>query len=91
MVSRLLGTRDKVAEVLSRIDTEGHRFGLLLNKAKCEIYWPSGDQHFKEFPDEVIRLKDGVFVGLSYLGDTSTQKKQMGNNDPKNWVVIPVL
>ena len=27
---------------------------------KCEIYWPSGDALFPEFPSDVIRLKEGV-------------------------------
>ncbi len=56
----LIGPRPMVAEVLSSIETHGHRFGLFLNRSKCEVYWPSGDPTFSEFPEEVTRLRSGV-------------------------------
>ncbi len=49
-----------VAEILSSIETHGHRFGLFLNRNKCEVYWPSGDLTFSEFPEEVTRLRSRV-------------------------------
>ena len=38
-------------------------FGLRLNLSKCEIFWPSGDQSFCEFPADISRVllnKGGV-------------------------------
>ena len=35
-------------------------FGLHINLDKCELYWPSGDQTFPEFPSEVRCLSEGI-------------------------------
>ena len=34
---------------------------------KCEVFWPSGDQSFSEFPPEVIRI-DTTMDGAEFLG-----------------------
>ena len=31
-------------------------FGLKLNLDKCEIFWPTGDQMFSEFPTAMRRI-----------------------------------
>ena len=67
----LIGPRAAVRQVLSCILSLGPKFGLHLNLAKCEIYWPSGDQSFAEFP-EIIRFgqdHDGFeLFGLPMVG-----------------------
>ena len=69
----IIGTRTAVRQVLDRLLVNGPRFGLHLNLSKCEIYWPSGDQAFPEFPAEVTRigeLQHGVeLLGLPVFGD----------------------
>ena len=56
----LIGPRVVLADILARIQSQGAQFGLLLNKNKCEVYWPSGSPEFIEFPTEVTRLREGV-------------------------------
>ncbi len=56
----VVGPRKSVREFFDFISTNGHKYGLLLNPAKCEVYWPSGDPDFPEFPKEICRLKEGV-------------------------------
>jgi len=55
----LVGSRTAVAKLLS---THGPSFGLSLYLKKCEVFWPSGDQSFPSFPQEVSRS----LVVLSY-------------------------
>ena len=49
------GTRPAVAELLELFRNHGPSFGLTLNLKKCEIFWPSGDTVFQNFPPEVCR------------------------------------
>ena len=56
----LIGPRSVLADILAQIQNRGAQFGLLLNKNKCEVYWPSGSPDFIEFPSEVTRLREGV-------------------------------
>ena len=60
----LVGSRQALADVLEFLNSdEVKQKGLHLNMAKCEVWWPSGDQSFPEFPPDVPRLKpDGVEV-----------------------------
>ena len=41
--------------------------GLVVNLAKCEVFWPSGDQDFPELPSEIKRISDDD-AGLELLG-----------------------
>ena len=54
------GTRNSVSAMLKCIMEKGPAFGLHLNLSKCEVYWPSGDQQFPNFPTEVRRLATGM-------------------------------
>lgn len=56
----LIGPRSLVADIMSRISAQGNQFGLLLNQSKCEVYWPTGNQDFPEFPPGVTRLREGI-------------------------------
>ena len=56
----IVGTRSEVSNMLHQFNEISPQYGLYLNINKCEIYWPSGDALFPEFPLDVIRLKEGV-------------------------------
>ena len=42
----IVGSRPAVLELLHHIGSLGPSFGLFLNKKKCELFWPAGDQSF---------------------------------------------
>ena len=72
-------TRSAVAELLELFWECGPSFVLTLNLKKCEVFWPSGDSAFGDFPPEVghpLQVSDGVellgapiFGGDQYYGD----------------------
>ena len=52
--------------------SKGPRYGLHLNMSKCEIFWPSGNQSFPEFPSElerVVNTKGGADFWALLSGD----------------------
>ena len=52
----LVGPRATLAAVLADLNSEATKIlGLELNMKKCEVWWPSGDQTFAEFPRTVER------------------------------------
>ena len=69
----IAGPRSLVAEILEHIETNGHQFGLFLNKQKWEIYWPSGNQDFPQFPDSSFARRKGYHsLDLPFGGLQST-------------------
>ena len=59
----LIGTRPEVASLLRKLQSADTSFVLQLNTAKCEVFWPSGDQSFLVFPGDVQRVyakRDGA-------------------------------
>lgn len=72
----IIGPRDEVKEIYDHLSTHGTQYGLILNPAKCEVYWPSGDQSFSEFPPTITRLRDGV----SLLGSPVYGSKSFASN-----------
>jgi hypothetical protein len=62
-----VGPCTSVSTLLSKIQSHGPDHDLILNCSRCEVFWPSGDQSFPEFPSEVCRpnLKTG---GIKFLG-----------------------
>ena len=50
-----VGKRSSVVAFLDLLSSKGPSHGLYINKKKCEVFWPSGDISFPEFPGEVIR------------------------------------
>ena len=46
----LIGSCATLASFLNVLQHDGCSFGLYPNLAKCEVFWPSGDQRFPEFP-----------------------------------------
>ena len=63
----VIGTRKAVRQLLDHLIVNGPRFGLHLNLSKCEIYWPSGDQAFPDFPVEITRIGE-IQHGVELLG-----------------------
>ena len=55
-----VGNRESIPSLLQSLLAKGPIFGLHINLDKCELYWPSGDQTFPEFPSEVRRLSEGI-------------------------------
>ena len=62
-----VGPRTAISDLLTQISKNGPKFGLHLNMKKCEVFWPSGDQFFSEFPEEVCRVRDKQ-GGVELLG-----------------------
>ena len=62
-----IGPRPAIAQLFHLLQSRGPSFGLLLNPTKCEVFWPSGDQKFSEFPSEVQRVVGSV-GGVEFLG-----------------------
>ncbi len=58
----IIGPRVSVNSLLTFIDTHGPQHGLTLNRKKCEVFWPSGDPDFPEFPPEVLRPHGGIML-----------------------------
>ena len=60
----LVGPRSVLSAVLQELaGPEVRALGLELNLAKCEVWWPSGDASFREFPPEVKRMPhEGVDI-----------------------------
>lgn len=53
----LVGQRAVLAAVLLELDSPWVKaLGLELNMSKCEVWWPTGDQSFPEFPSAVKRM-----------------------------------
>ena len=62
-----VGHRCKIASLLGQMKSKRPRYGLHLNMSKCEIFWPSGNQSFPEFPSEMERVVD-TKGGADFLG-----------------------
>ena len=56
----IVGSRPAVLELLHHSESLGPSFGLFLNKKKCELFWPAGDQSFSDFPSEICRPSTGL-------------------------------
>ena len=63
----IVGVRSVVSSLLDRLLVKGLSYGLLLNSQKCEVFWPSVDPSFLEFPDGVQRVQD-ISGGADLLG-----------------------
>ena len=68
----VIAPRHSVAAFLNQVALHGPKYGLLFNPKKCEVYWPSGDDTFPEFPSDVNRLTKGVTLLGSPLWGTTT-------------------
>ena len=50
------GSQDALSVLLKSLLSRGPDVSLHINLAKCEVFWPSGDQKFPSFPPEIHRL-----------------------------------
>ena len=70
-----------VFNLLAQISARGPRFALHMN-LKCKVFWPSGDQYFPKFPDEVRRIGDNQdgeeILGTPFWGTTTFLTSCMG-------------
>ena len=51
-----VGQRSAVASLLELVKSKGPDYGLEINMSKCEVFWPSGDPSFPEFPLSIERV-----------------------------------
>ncbi|XP_062518293.1 uncharacterized protein LOC134193482 [Corticium candelabrum] len=63
----IVGPRKAVSSLLDSLSVKGPSHGLILNLEKCEVFWPSGDISFPEFPDSVQRVQC-ISGGAEFLG-----------------------
>ena len=47
---------------------QGPSYGLHPNLSKCEVFWPSGNQSFVDFPPAVKRMVVPEVGGIDFLG-----------------------
>ena len=64
----LIGSRSALVSFLDSLQHHSHGFGLCHNLSKCEVFWPSGDQKFSEFPFSVRQLIFSDSSGPAFLG-----------------------
>ena len=53
-----VGDRECISSLLELFLAKGPQFDLHINLDKREIYWPSGDNMFPQFPTEIHRRTD---------------------------------
>lgn len=58
----LIGTRSEVARIYNYLAATGPKFGLHLNPRKSQLFWPTGDQSFPLFHQDISRLTEGVML-----------------------------
>ncbi len=75
----LVGDRPTLVAILDYLGSQEVRaLGLQLNLHKCEVWWPSGDQRFPEFPSAVARADiPGVKILKVPVGSDAFVAKQL--------------
>ena len=64
----LVGTPSALSSFLDVLQHQGPSYGLYPNLSKCEVFWPSGDQSFVDFPPAVKRVVLPEVGGIDFLG-----------------------
>ena len=64
----LVGTPSALSSFLDDLQLRGPSYGLHPNLSKCEVFWPSGDQSFTDFPPAVKRVVFPQAGGFDFLG-----------------------
>ena len=64
----LVGTPTALSSFLDGLQLRGPSYGLHPNLSKCEVFWPSGDQSFADFPPAVKRVVLPQTGGIDFLG-----------------------
>ena len=74
----VVGPRRDLAELVALLSKEDVKArGFDLNVAKCEVWWPSGDQSFPEMHAEIKRAKQGVDILKIPLGNDAYVKEKL--------------
>jgi len=63
----VVGPRPLIRQFLDRLLAIGPKYGLFVKMGKTELYWPSGDQAFPEFPAAIVRVGPDQ-AGIELLG-----------------------
>jgi len=59
----VIGCRQDLAQLLTFLGGDDLKAsGFDLNLGKCEVWWPSGDTTFLEFPQSIQRMRDGIDI-----------------------------
>ena len=64
----LVGTPSALSSFFDVLQHQGPSYGLHPNLSKCEVFWPSGDQSFVDFPPAVKRVVLPEVGGIDFLG-----------------------
>ena len=64
----LVGTPSALSSFLDVLQLRGPSYGLHPNLSRCEVFWPSGDQSFADFPPAVKRVVLSQTGGVDFLG-----------------------
>ena len=64
----LVGTPSALSSFLDVLQHQGPSYGLHPNLSKCEVFWPSGDQPFVDFPPAVKRVVLPKVGYIDFLG-----------------------
>ena len=64
----LVGTPSALSSFLDDLQLRGPSYGLHPNLSKCEVFWPSGDRFFTDFPPAVKRVVLPQAGGINFLG-----------------------
>ncbi len=62
-----VGQRSTIASMLEMVRLKGPSYGLQLNMSKCDVFWPTEDPTFPEFPSTIERI-DQTNGGVELLG-----------------------
>jgi len=63
-----VGNQSSLQTLLSHFVSRGPEFGLHLNLSKCEIFWPTGDASFPDFPPDIKRVGGLELLGSALWG-----------------------
>ena len=64
----LVGTPSALSSFLDVLQHHDPSYGLHPNLSKCEVFWPSGDQSFVDFPPTVKRVVLPAVGGIDFMG-----------------------
>ena len=74
-----VGTPSSLNSLLSLFTSHGPDFGLHLNLSKCELFWPSGNPSFSEFPSDIKRVTGLELLGSPLWGDNNFFKELLSS------------
>ncbi len=81
----IIGSVEDLVEVIRIIKEEGEKLGLILNLSKCEVWWPSIDEHkWQLFPTAIQKVYEpGIELLGCPLGDYLFVRRLLNNRIDK--------